>query len=89
MRFHIYRTSSEHIHDENYKFKPCSMAYDGGARRYWGSRKEDRFIWRIDLDSLEALAKLQDEVKYELILDFYNYPEDCDGAIEIYDYPRE
>ena len=90
MKFHIYRTSSLHIHDKNFQYKPCASAYDGGAREWW-FEKPDWSIWRINLNSLEDLAKLQKEVRCELVVDFMeaDCPDDCDGTIEIYDYPRE
>lgn len=90
MKFHIYRTSSLHIHDENFRYKPCTAAYDGGARDWWTNTNSDASIWRVNISSLEDLQRLQKEVQYELIIDLVNrYPNDCDGTIEIYDYPRE
>lgn len=93
MKFHIYRTSSIYIKDKNFRYKPCASAYDGGAREWWYEEHAalDRQVWRVNLNSLEDLAKLQREVQCELVIKFIetNHPDDCDGTIEIYDYPRE
>lgn len=93
MKFHIYRTSARHILDPTYKCKPCSSAFDGGARQWWYKDEEvsDIIKWRVLLSSLEDMKRLQEEVGCDLIVDFREggRPEDCDGVIEIYDYPRE
>lgn len=62
----------------NYEKKPCENAYEVNEEAYESK-------WRIEINTLEDLMKLQKEVNVDLVLGV----EDSQPYIEIYDDFRE